>query len=185
MSEQKKIDLLIILVVVLIVIVLGVVGYLIVYKVSNDNNNENTNQVEEDSSQNNIDETEEDNQTNIEENDNQNNSENKELTIDEFVSMLNGYWANLESTDNISINFNDNQFILGYFAGEASIKSTVQQLEKINENEYRFTAGSYYVYIDISEINNKIIYVRINDYDTVKYGFVSTDYNEAFNYFFN
>lgn len=184
MSEQKKINLLIVLVVVLIVIVLGVVGYLIVDKVSS-NNSENFTQVEENNSQNNTDEIEEDNQTNVEENDNQNNIENEELTLDEFLGTLNGYWANLESSDNININFDNNQFILGYFASEASIKSPVEQLEKISENEYRFTAGSDYIYIDLSEINNKVIYVRINDYDTVKYGFVSTDYNEAFNYFFD
>ena len=178
MNKQKKIKILIIIVVILSVLTLSIVGYLIF-----DSNND---------SQNNIKESIDDETKDIEEdtNDkediiNDTESENKELSIDEFLDLLKGYWANADSTDNISISFENNLFILGYFASEASIKSPIQELEKISENEYKFLAGSDYIYVDLTEINNHIIYVRVNDYSTFKYIFISTDYNETFNYFFN
>lgn len=181
MNEQKKMKILILLVVILSILILTVVVYLIFNKIlSNDN------------SQNNIKENIDERPTDVEENtsDNENiindtESENKELSIEEFLSLLKGYWAKADSDDNISISFEDNLFVLGYFASEASIKSPVQELEKISENEYKFLAGSNYIYVDLTEINNNIIYVRVNDYSTFKYIFISTDYNEAFNYFFN
>ena len=70
-------------------------------------------------------------------------------------------------------------------ASEASIKAPIQELEKVSDNEYRFLADNNYIYVDLTEVNNNVIYVRINGYSISKYTFVSTDYNEAFNYFFN
>lgn len=178
MNEQKKMKILILLVVILSLLILTVLTF---DKVLSNND-----------SQNNIKENTDDRPTDVEENtsDNENiinniESENKELSIEEFLSLLKGYWAKADSDDNISINFENDLFILGYFASEASIKSPVQELEKISENEYKFLAGSNYIYVDLTEINNNIIYVRVNDYSTFKYIFISTDYNEAFNYFFN
>ena len=178
MNEQKKMKILILLVVILSILILTVLTF---DKVLSNND-----------SQNNIKENTDDRPTDVEENtsDNENiinniESENKELSIEEFLSLLKGYWAKADSDDNISINFENDLFILGYFASEASIKSPVQELEKISENEYKFLAGSNYIYVDLTEINNNIIYVRVNDYSTFKYIFISTDYNEAFNYFFN
>lgn len=178
MNEQKKMKILILLVVILSLLILTVLTF---DKVLSNND-----------SQNNIKENTDDRPTGVEENtsDNENiindtESENKELSIEEFFNLLKGYWAKADSDDNISISFEDNLFVLGYFASEASIKSPVQELEKISENEYKFLAGSNYIYVDLTEINNNIIYVRVNDYSTFKYIFISTDYNEAFNYFFN
>ncbi len=178
MNEQKKMKILILLVVILSILILTVLTF---DKVLSNND-----------SQNNIKENTDDRPTGVEENtsDNENiindtESENKELSIEEFFNLLKGYWAKADSDDNISISFEDNLFVLGYFASEASIKSPVQELEKISENEYKFLAGSNYIYVDLTEINNNIIYVRVNDYSTFKYIFISTDYNEAFNYFFN
>ena len=178
MNEQKKMNILILLVVILSILILTVLTF---DKVLSNND-----------SQNNIKENTDDRPTGVEENtsDNENiindtESENKELSIEEFFNLLKGYWAKADSDDNISISFEDNLFVLGYFASEASIKSPVQELEKISENEYKFLAGSNYIYVDLTEINNNIIYVRVNDYSTFKYIFISTDYNEAFNYFFN
>lgn len=178
MNEQKKMKILILLVVILSILILTVLTF---DKVLSNND-----------SQNNIKENTDDRPTGVEENtsDNENiindtESENKELSIEEFFNLLKGYWAKADSDDNISISFEDNLFVLGYFASEASIKSPVQELEKISENEYKFLAGSNYIYVDLTEINNNIIYVRVNDYSIFKYIFISTDYNEAFNYFFN
>lgn len=170
MEDKKKIKILIILVVILSILIISVLGYLITDKFFN--NDDNTNNIKE-------------NVNNEETIDESTKSEDKELSIDEFMSLLKGYWAKTDSSDNITIIFEDNIFTLDYFASEASIKAPIQELEKVSDNEYRFLADNNYIYVDLTEVNNNVIYVRINGYSISKYTFVSTDYNEAFNYFFN
>lgn len=170
MEDKKKIKILIILVAILSILIISVLGYLITDKFFN--NDDNTNNIKE-------------NVNNEETIDESTKSEDKELSIDEFMSLLKGYWAKTDSSDNITIIFEDNIFTLGYFASEASIKAPIQELEKVSDNEYRFLADNNYIYVDLTEVNNNVIYVRINGYSISKYTFVSTDYNEAFNYFFN
>ena len=170
MEYKKKIKILMILVIVLSIIVISGLGYLIVDKFFN--NSDDVNNINDAVDQKeNHDESSED--------------EKESLSTDEFVNLLKGYWANAVSSDNLVVIFEDDVFVLGYFASEAAIKSPIQELEKVSDNEYKFLAGNNFVYIDLSEVDEGIIYVRIDENPKSKYIFVSTDYNETFNYFFN
>lgn len=111
--------------------------------------------------------------------------EDEELTLDEFLNKLQGYWASVEMRDsNVSISFENNKFILGYFASDAAIITNITAIEK-TDDAYSFTDGNNKVYIDLKEIDSKVMYVKVNENSYQKYVFAGSSYDEAFEYFFN
>lgn len=119
----------------------------------------------------------------LEENKPGDNLEGKIYSLDEFLSLLDGYWDNLDRPgENIIVKFDDGRFILGYYASEADIIGSIENFSYV-DGIYQFMVGENIVTIVLKEIDQDIIYVQVNDYEYQKYGFVSNDEDEVVDYF--
>lgn len=115
-------------------------------------------------------------------------------SLTDLMNKLDGYWVNIdENSDCKVVIFDDDKFIRGAINTEASEYAYVVESKKVNYDNYDLiinmidrngneTEGK--VNIDLSDVEDKIISLKIENIDNeyIQYEYVSYDEDDVFEY---
>ena len=115
-------------------------------------------------------------------------------SLTDLMNKLDGYWVNVdENSDCKVVIFDDDKFIRGAINTEASEYAYVVESKKVNYVNYDLiinmidrngneTEGK--VNIDLSDVEDKVISLKIENIDNeyIQYEYVSYDEDDVFNY---
>ena len=115
-------------------------------------------------------------------------------SLTDLMNKLDGYWVNVdENSDCEVVIFDDDKFIRGAINTEASEYAYVVESKKVNYDNYDLiinmidrngneTEGK--VNIDLSDVEDKVISLKIENIDNeyIQYEYVSYDEDDVFEY---
>ena len=115
-------------------------------------------------------------------------------SLTDLMNKLDGYWVNVdENSDCEVVIFDDDKFIRGAINTEASEYAYVVESKKVNYVNYDLiinmidrngneTEGK--VNIDLSDVEDKVVSLKIENIDNeyIQYEYVSYDEDDVFNY---